>query len=83
MAMTVYAMSCLKFAKATIANLTIAISEFWWNSFESKKLIGCGRRNSVYQKRMEVWSSGTLSVLINPYKQSKLGDCFKNLAVFK
>lgn len=37
MAMPVYAMSCFKIPKTTIANLTSAISELWWNFLVHKK----------------------------------------------
>ena len=39
LALHVYAMSCFKLLKTTIANLTSAMSSFWWNSMEHKNKI--------------------------------------------
>lgn len=37
MALPVYAMSCFKLTKTTISNITSAMSDFWWSSFEHKR----------------------------------------------
>ena len=37
MAMPVFAMSCFKLTKTTCANLTSAMSDFWWNALEHKR----------------------------------------------
>lgn len=37
MAMPVYAMSCFRLTKTTISNITSAMSDFWWSSFEHKR----------------------------------------------
>ena len=39
MALPVYAMSCFKLPKNTIKNLTSAMMEYWWSTFQSLQKI--------------------------------------------
>ncbi|KAG7589319.1 Reverse transcriptase domain [Arabidopsis suecica] len=39
MAMPVFAMSCFKFPKSTCANISSAMADFWWSSFEHSSKI--------------------------------------------